>query len=122
MSYTKLTLARVGSVIYLPNNMGGFDVSGCPNSEDLAERIVECVVACDGIGTKILEHANKHRAESNGINTAYSIAVGERDTYRELCGELVKALSHHIDQTQPIWESVDIIVKAEKILGENNAT
>ena len=44
----------------------------------------------------------------------------ERDTYRELCGELVKALSNHIDQTRPIWESVDIIVKAEKVLGGKN--
>lgn len=104
------------------------DLDG-PDAKENARRIVACVNACKGISTKTLEHANAHREKLNGINTAYEIAAKERDTYRDLCVELLKTL-RITESWLEGWASAEselsqtraAITKAEKLLGEKNGT
>ena len=90
--------------------------------EHNASRIVACVNACHGISTKTLEYANAHREKLNGINTAYKIAAGERDTYRELCGDLINEIKTAVVYSENNIGAIDhlkaAITRAEAILGE----
>lgn len=93
------------------------------NQKQYADRDI---MQLDEDGGYYFRHVDAMTGESLHSKSDIAAELGHRDqlinTYRELCGELVKALSNHIDQTRPIWESVDIIVKAESILGEKNGT
>ena len=51
-----------------------------------ARRIVACVNACAGIETTVLEKEN--------VVSYHKKARAERNTYRELCGELLEALKN----------------------------
>lgn len=88
------------------------------NQKQYADRDI---MQLDEDGGYYFRHVNAMTGEGLHSKSDIAAELGHRDqlidTYRELCGELVKALSNHIDQTRPIWESVDIIVKAEKVLG-----
>lgn len=46
----------------------------------------------------------------------------ERDTYRDLCADLLQALILHQELTRPIDNSSIAISKAESIIGDSNAT
>lgn len=83
------------------------------------DKEILCGAPRGAISAEAMKEIAKPFLEAKDNRYEAIIALGkERDTYRDLCAELVKALSNHIDQTRPIWESVDVIVKAEKILGE----
>ena len=76
-----------------------------------ARRIVACVNACAGIETTVLEKEN--------VVSYHKKARAERDTYRELCGELLEILkdSHLIREGEYRKAAKDAITKAEKVLG-----
>lgn len=103
---------------FLGVKVDGFSLSGEKEAQENSRRIVACVNACQLIPTEWLEKNGAYAIPTPSVRDA----IKERDTYRDLCVELVKALTNHIDQTRPIWESVDVIVKAESILGEKNGT
>ena len=81
-----------------------------------ARRIVACVNACAGIEATVLEKEN--------VVSYHKKARAERDTYRELCGELLEILkdSHLIRDGEYRKAAKDAITKAEKVLGGKNGT
>lgn len=76
---------------------------GYPNTEN-ARRIVACVNACEGIDTDTLETEFKHLGaeyvEVIGLlefsDKSLSDTKSERDTYRDLCAELLKAANDYL--------------------------
>jgi len=85
-----------------------------------------CVNACAGMPTDDLKMVPEkglfHLAEFANKT------VIERDTYRELCGELLDDLKSQVAAfayamgKKSLADSDELITKAEAILGENNAT
>ena len=57
--HTQGRLAADGPVVLFSDNAGGFDISACPYPEVNARRLVACWNACEGLPTKVLEHASE---------------------------------------------------------------
>jgi hypothetical protein len=94
-----------------------------------ARRIVACVNACKGLSTDTLEKTGLVSAVGNELIDLEK----ERDTYRELCAELLNKLSESLPFVEDSLESNlfkpnfvkaktksirELITKAEAILGE----
>lgn len=89
-------------------------LEGNDSAEENARRIVACVNACAGVSTETLE-----KFGGRAIT-----AEGQRDTYRDLCAELLDDLksAQAMLKNNLGCESIvnKAIVKAESILGEKN--
>jgi len=55
MEHTKEPWIADGTLVFMGNNEGGFDIRNCPAPEAYARRIVACVNACAEISTATLE-------------------------------------------------------------------
>lgn len=93
-------------------------------SRDNARRIVACVNACAGLSTDDLEKSGLISAVGNEL----LLIEKERDTYRDLCSEILKLMKaanqHTRDGKQDsAYLTIDLAIKkAGEILGEKNAT
>lgn len=104
-------------------------------SEENARRIVACVNACEHIPTEWLEQNGAYAIPTPSVRDA----IKERDTYRDLCVELLKAAqgyvpymptstakeggaNRHSGMLRASDNLKDAITKSEKILGEKNGT
>ena len=87
-----------------------------------ARRIVACVNACAGIEQEDFDdgwRAQGLSAYASALEVMRDSLESERDTYRELCGELLEILkdSHLIREGEYRKAAKDAITKAEKVLG-----
>ena len=96
----------------------GVEQLGILFGEDNARRIVACVNACAGMPIKDLE-----AVPEKGLFRLAEFAnktVIERDTYRELCGELLFALKDiYFNGNCCATDLTAVITKAEQLLGES---
>ena len=110
-----------------------------PDAKSNARRIVACVNACAGNSTAWLEGYGKCLSVADNAKPFGELidsVNAERDTYRELCGELLKCLvdaqntlahckagvGYQQRQTDTAIKVNSAITKAEKVLGGNNGT
>lgn len=99
-----------------------------PDAKENARRIVACVNFCEGVSRETLE--------SSRCGEYQQVLLKERDTYRDLCAELLRALQdaqntlahckagigYQHRQADTAIKINSAITKAESILGDSNAT
>ena len=96
-----------------------------------ARRIVACVNACAGIEQEDFDdgwRAQGLSAYASALEVMRDSLESERDTYRELCGELLEDLKSQVVTFEyamgksSLRDSNELITKAEKVLGGKNGT
>lgn len=89
-----------------------------------ARRIVDCVNACAGKETEDLEAMEGKDIFTGNLFSKRVAMEKERDTYRELCAELVGIIKEHINYVDDAihCDFKNAIAKAEAILGDKNGT
>lgn len=85
-----------------------------------ARRIVAAINVCQGVSTEMLE-ASDHGCVGAILRETIN-SSRERDTYRDLCGELLEALSNYYwkgnSGHNPYTEQ--LIAKSRAVMGENS--
>lgn len=102
-AHTKEPWEADGTLVFMGNNEGGFDIWYCPVPEANARRIVACVNACVGIPNNMLEAAGQSAVmalrpvdeliqQREALLIDLAAGLEREDALKKQCDELLKAL------------------------------